>query len=386
MNLEKIVIAPDSFKESMSAKEASEAIMRGFAKVYPLATTDYTLIPMADGGEGTTEALSEALQAERVTAEVHDPLMREIMSSYAYATDRQTAIIEMASASGLDLLTPDERNPARTSSYGTGELIQDALDRGATRIILGIGGSATNDGGVGMLRALGVHFLDDQHQPIKHGGAALADIQTIDTSQLDSRLKQVDITVACDVRNPLLGKDGATYTYGRQKGADDALLSQLEEALTHYHSQISTHLSQDVKNFPGAGAAGGLGTALLAFLHAELTPGIEVVLQETNFEHHVKDADLVITGEGQMDYQSIYGKTPIGVAQVAQLHSVPVIAINGVLGDGYQAVYEHGIAAAFSILQRNVSLDTALKNGPLNLEYTSENVARILNLSYNSNN
>ena len=386
MNLEKIVIAPDSFKESMSAKEASEAIMRGFAKVYPLATTDYTLIPMADGGEGTTEALSEALQAERVTAEVHDPLMREIMSSYAYATDRQTAIIEMASASGLDLLTPDERNPARTSSYGTGELIQDALDRGATRIILGIGGSATNDGGVGMLRALGVHFLDDQHQPIKHGGAALADIQTIDTSQLDDRLKQVDITVACDVRNPLLGKDGATYTYGRQKGADDALLSQLEAALAHYHSQISTHLSQDVKNIPGAGAAGGLGTALLAFLHAELTPGIEVVLQETNFEHHVKDADLVITGEGQMYYQSIYGKTPIGVAQVAQLHSVPVIAINGVLGDGYQAVYEHGIAAAFSILQRNVSLDTALKNGPLNLEYTSENVARILNLSYNSNN
>lgn len=386
MNLEKIVIAPDSFKESMSAKEASEAIMRGFAKVYPVAHTDYTLIPMADGGEGTTEALSEALQAERVTAEVHDPLIREIMSSYAYATDSQTAIIEMASASGLDLLTPEERHPARTSSYGTGELIQDALDRGATRIILGIGGSATNDGGVGMMRALGVHFLDDQHQPIKHGGAALADIQTIDTSQLDSRVQQVDITVACDVRNPLLGKDGATYTYGRQKGADDTLLSQLEVALAHYHSQISTHLSQDVKNIPGAGAAGGLGTALLAFLHAELTPGIEVVLQETNFEHHVKDADLVITGEGQMDYQSIYGKTPIGVAQVAQRHDVPVIAINGVLGDGYQAVYEHGIAAAFSILQRNVSLDTALKNGPLNLEYTSENVARILNLSYNSNN
>lgn len=169
MNLEKIVIAPDSFKESMSAKEASEAIMRGFAKVYPVAHTDYTLIPMADGGEGTTEALSEALQAERVTAEVYDPLLREIISSYAYATDSQTAVIEMASASGLDLLTPEERNPARTSSYGTGELIQDALDRGATRIILGIGGSATNDGGVGMMRALGVRFLDDQHQPIKHG-------------------------------------------------------------------------------------------------------------------------------------------------------------------------------------------------------------------------
>ncbi|MCU5747124.1 glycerate kinase [Staphylococcus sp. SQ8-PEA] len=381
MELNKVVIAPDSFKGSMSAKEAAEAILRGFSKLYSPATTEYKIIPMADGGEGTTEALMDALDAERILVEAHDPIMRPITSVYGYSARHATAIIELAAASGLDLLTEEERNPAETTSYGTGELIKDALDHHAKRLIIGLGGSATNDGGVGMMQALGVKFLDHSGEEIPCGGLALSQISSIDTSALDERLHQIELIVASDVNNPLLGEQGATAIYTEQKGATLAMKSELESALTHYHTQLVQQLNKNVKDRPGAGAAGGVGAALIAFLNAELTRGIDVVLQETHFEKYARDADLIITGEGQLDYQSIYGKTPIGVAQIAQRYNIRVIALNGVLGDGYQAVYQYGIDSVFSIMQRHVDLNTALKNGAINLEYTAENVARLLKLS-----
>ena len=305
----KIVIAPDSFKESMTAKEAATAIQNGFQEVFNDQVT-YDLIPMADGGEGTTEALKEALKATSYTVQVKDPLFRNIDASYARSDQYETAIIEMAEASGLHLLTHEERNPLQTSSYGTGQLINEALKHGVKKIILGIGGSATNDGGVGMLQALGVSFKDVEHNEIKPGGAALHTIDKIDTSHLNPLLQNVEIKVACDVTNPLLGNQGATVIYGPQKGATEKMIPKLDSALSHYHDKIKEELQKSVKDIPGAGAAGGMGTALLAFLDANLQAGIDVVLDETHFQERVKDAQIVITGEGKMDEQTIYGKHP----------------------------------------------------------------------------
>lgn len=303
----KIVIAPDSFKESMTATEAATAIQNGFQEVFNDQVT-YDLIPMADGGEGTTEALKEALKATSYTVQVKDPLFRNIDASYARSDQYETAIIEMAEASGLHLLTHEERNPLQTSSYGTGQLINEALKHGVKKIILGIGGSATNDGGVGMLQALGVSFKDVEHNEIKPGGAALNTIDKIDTSHLNPLLQNVEIKVACDVTNPLLGDQGTTVIYGPQKGATEKMIPKLDSALSHYHDKIKEELQKSVKDIPGAGAAGGMGTALLAFLDANLQAGIDVVLDETRFQERVKDAQIVITGEGKMDEQTIYGK------------------------------------------------------------------------------
>lgn len=322
----KIVIAPDSFKESMSARQAAEAIHQGFSKVLPSSTV-YDLIPMADGGEGTTEVLMEALKASTIEVDVKDPLLRDIRARYAYAQHNQTAIIEMAAASGLDLLSTNEKNPMTTSSYGTGQLINHALEQGAKKIILGIGGSATNDGGVGMLQALGVKFSDSNHSSIAPGGIHLLDIDNIDISQLNPKLKDVEIKVACDVTNPLLGDNGATAIYGPQKGATAKMIPKLDTALSHYHDKIKLQLEKDVKDVPGAGAAGGMGTALLAFLDVDLTKGIDVVLEETRFTSRIENADLVVTGEGKIDNQTILGKTPIGVARASKQINIPVIAI-----------------------------------------------------------
>lgn len=351
----KIVIAPDSFKESMSAREAAEAIQEGFSKILP-STVEYDLIPMADGGEGTTEALMEALNAKTIATTVKDPLYRDITAKYAYTSSQKIAIIEMAAASGLDLLTKEERNPLKTTTFGTGQLINHALELGAQKIILGIGGSATNDGGVGMLQALGVKFLDSNGHSIEPGGLHLLDIQTIDTTQLNSKFKNIDMSVACDVTNPLLGDNGATMIYGPQKGATAKMIPKLDTALCHYHDKIKLQLDKDVKDIPGAGAAGGMGTALLAFLDAQLSKGIDVVLEETHFQSRIIDADLVITGEGKLDSQTIYGKTPIGVAQVAKQFNLPVIAIGGSLGEQYETVYDYGIDSVFSIMNQPTDL------------------------------
>lgn len=381
----KIVIAPDSFKESMSAKEAAEAIQEGFSTILP-STIEYDLIPMADGGEGTTEALIDALNAKIITTTVKDPLYRDINANYAYSPHQKIAIIEMAAASGLDLLSNEERNPLKTTSFGTGQLINHALDQGAQKIILGIGGSATNDGGAGMLQALGVKFTDSNGHSIEPGGIHLLDIQTIDTTQLNSKLKNIDMKVACDVTNPLLGDNGATVIYGPQKGATTKMIPKLDTALSHYHDKIKLQLDKDVKDIPGAGAAGGMGTALLAFLDVQLSKGIDVVLEETHFKSRIKDADLVITGEGKLDYQTIFGKTPIGVAQVAKQFNLPVIAIGGSLGERYEAVYDHGIDSVFSIMNQPMDLQYALDNGPTLLSQTAHNIARLLklNMSFDS--
>ena len=381
----KIVIAPDSFKESMSAKEAAEAIQEGFSTILP-STIEYDLIPMADGGEGTTEALIDALNAKIITTTVKDPLYRDINANYAYSPHQKIAIIEMAAASGLDLLSNEERNPLKTTSFGTGQLINHALDQGAQKIILGIGGSATNDGGAGMLQALGVKFTDSNGHSIEPGGIHLLDIQTIDTTQLNSKLKNIDMKVACDVTNPLLGDNGATMIYGPQKGATTKMIPTLDTALSHYHDKIKLQLDKDVKDIPGAGAAGGMGTALLAFLDVQLSKGIDVVLEETHFKSRIKDADLVITGEGKLDYQTIFGKTPIGVAQVAKQFNLPVIAIGGSLGERYEAVYDHGIDSVFSIMNQPMDLQYALDNGPTLLSQTAHNIARLLklNMSFDS--
>ncbi|QZZ04031.1 glycerate kinase [Staphylococcus arlettae] len=380
MTISKVIIAPDSFKESMSAMQAAQAVQQGMSKIFP-HDTHYELIPMADGGEGTTDTLMHALNASYVSTTVLDPLQRPIQAQYGFSATTNTAVIEMAAASGLDLVSTTERNPLITTTYGTGQLIKSALDQGAERIILGIGGSATNDGGTGMLSALGVQFLDAQQQPLQAGGADLLRLATIDLSKLDSRLAHVSFEVACDVTNPLLGSQGASVIYGRQKGANVQMVQQLDKALAHYHNQIEVQLNISVKDIAGAGAAGGLGTGLLAFCHTTLKKGIDVVLTETKFDTHLQGADLVITGEGKIDHQTIYGKTPIGVAQLAKKYNIPVIALSGSLGEGYEAVYQHGIDAVFNILQQPHDLLTALKNGVLNIEKTAENIARVITLT-----
>ncbi|KYH13404.1 glycerate kinase [Staphylococcus kloosii] len=384
-NIKKIVIAPDSFKESMTAIEVANAIETGFSHVFPNSTV-FDKIPMADGGEGTTEALVNALNASYRKVSVQNPINKMITASYGYSHETNTAIIDMASASGLDLIAEEDKNPLITTSYGTGQLINDALEQGAKHIILGIGGSATNDGGAGMLSALGCKFLDSENQPLNAGGAALAKLSHIDTSNLNHKLKHTSIEVACDVTNPLLGIYGASEIYGRQKGATEEMVKQLDAALTRYHEVIEQQLNVSVKDIEGAGAAGGLGAGLLAFLNANLAKGIDIVLKDTQFKERVKDADLVITGEGKMDYQTIYGKTPIGVSHAAQQLNIPVIAIAGSLGEGYQAVYDHGISSVFSILQHPCSLKDALDNGRKYMEQTAVNIARLLLIDKNHNN
>ncbi|MCE5038552.1 glycerate kinase [Staphylococcus auricularis] len=376
-----IIIAPDSFKESMTARQAAEAIQRGFEKGFK-QPAQYTIIPMADGGEGTTAVLIEALSASLQTVEVKDPLNRSIKAQYGLSTSKQTAVIELAAASGLDLLKESERDPRHTTTFGTGQLILDALNHDVKRIILGLGGSATNDGGVGMLQALGVRFLDAQNKPLPLGGVHLSELATIDTTLMDPRLAEIEITVASDVSNPLLGERGATAVYGPQKGLNAQDFTRLEGALSHYHDIIEQQLHISVKDRPGAGAAGGTGTALLAFLDATLSNGIELVLEETHFVQHVAKADLVITGEGRIDSQTIYGKTPIGVAKSAQPFHCPVIAICGSIGTGYEAVYQHGIDSVFSILNAPTELKDALLSGPQFIETTAENIARLLSLKF----
>lgn len=379
MTISRVVIAPDSFKESMSAMQAAQAIQRGMSRIFP-HDLHYELIPMADGGEGTTEALMHALDASYLSTTVLDPLQRPILAQYGFSATSKTAVIEMAAASGLDLVAPTERNPLVTTTYGTGQLIKSALDQGAERIILGIGGSATNDGGAGMLSALGVQFLDAQQQLLQPGGADLLRLAAIDLTKLDSRLEHVTFEVACDVTNPLLGAQGASVIYGPQKGANTQMVQQLDKALAHYHNQIEAQFNISVKDIAGAGAAGGVGAGLLAFCHTTLKKGIDVVLTETKFATHLQDADLVITGEGKIDHQTIFGKTPIGVAKLAKAYNIPVIALSGSLGDDYEAVYRHGIDAVFNILQQPNDLVTALKNGKSNIEKTAENIARVLTL------
>ncbi|HHF5256718.1 TPA: glycerate kinase [Haemophilus influenzae] len=372
----KFVIAPDSFKESLTALEVATAIETGFKRVFPDA--DYVKLPMADGGEGTVQSLVDATQGKLIECEVTAPLGDKVKSFFGLSGDGKTAIIEMAAASGLHLVPPEKRNPLLTTSYGTGELIKLALDLGVESFILGIGGSATNDGGVGMLQALGMQCLDSQDKPIGFGGAELANIVKIDVQQLDPRLQQVHIEVACDVNNPLCGECGASAIFGPQKGATPEMVKQLDAALSHFAEIAERDCGKQIRDQAGAGAAGGMGGGLLLLPSVQLKAGIQIVLDRLRLIDYVKDADVVITGEGRIDAQSIMGKTPIGVARTAKQFNKPVIAIAGCLREDYDVVFDHGIDAVFPIIHQLGDLSDILKQGEQNLISSAQNVARVL--------
>ncbi|MBV7404185.1 glycerate kinase [Enterobacter sp. ENT03] len=372
----KIVIAPDSYKESLSALDVATAIERGFKEIFPDA--EYVKLPVADGGEGTVEAMVAATHGRIVKVNVTGPLGEPVAGFYGISGDEQSAFIEMAAASGLELVPAAQRDPLITTSWGTGELIRHALDAGVKHIIIGLGGSATNDGGAGMVQALGATLLNAQGNALGQGGGELASLARIDVSELDPRLKTCRIEVACDVTNPLTGDDGASAIFGPQKGATDEMIARLDNALHHYAKIIQRDLDVDVLTLAGGGAAGGMGAGLYAFCGAELRRGIEIVTDALHLAEHVADADLVITGEGRIDSQTVHGKVPVGVAKVAKKYHKPVIGIAGSLTADVGVVHEHGLDAVFSVIYSICSLDDALKNAGENVRMTARNVAAVL--------
>jgi glycerate kinase len=369
----KIVIAPDSYKESLSALEVATQIEAGFREVFPNAC--YVKLPVADGGEGTVEAMVAATDGEIIDVDVTGPLGEPVKAFYGISGDKQQAFIEMAAASGLEHVPSELRNPLKTTSWGTGELIRFALDGGVKSILIGIGGSATNDGGIGMLQALGARMLDLYGKPLGPGGSEVARLASIDITGLDNRLKECRIEVACDVTNLLTGKEGASAVFGPQKGATPEMVDELDKALEHYAKIISRDLDINVLDLSGGGAAGGMGAALYAFCGAQLRQGIDIVTDALKLDALVRDADLVITGEGRIDSQSIHGKVPIGVAKVAKRYNKPVIAIAGSLTSDVGVVHQHGVDAVFSVLYRVCTLEDALENAGENVRMASRNIA-----------
>ncbi|MCF5387727.1 glycerate kinase [Pseudomonas syringae] len=371
----KIVIAPDSFKDSLSAQAVADAIASGLAEVWPHA--ELIKCPMADGGEGTIEALLAACNGELMSASVSGPLGAPVNAQWGWLADSRTAIIEMAMASGLQLLTLAQRDACVTSTEGSGQLISAALDAGARRVILAIGGSATNDGGSGMLSALGARFLDADDQPLAPGGLALANLARIDLSGFDPRLSDVRVEIAADVDNPLCGPNGASSIFGPQKGASPEQVVALDAALGCFADQTAQVLGQDLRDSPGSGAAGGMGFAAKAYLKASFRVGVEVVAELTGLEQALIGADLVITGEGRFDAQTLRGKTPLGVARVAQRRQVPVVVLAGTLGDGYEQLYAHGIGAAFALVSGPMSFEQACRDTRRLLHERARDVARL---------
>ncbi len=378
MNKPTFLLAPDSFKESMTAKEVCIAMEKGLRKVYPEA--QYIHVPMADGGEGTVQSLVDASGGQLYQKKVTGPLGTSVTAVYGIMGDGSTGVIEMASASGIHHVNQNTRNPLITTTYGTGELIRECIDRGMNKIIIGIGGSATNDGGTGMAEALGVRFLDAEGQSLARGGGDLNRLITIDISLLDPRLQEVQLIVACDVTNPLCGEDGASRVFGPQKGATPEMIQQLDDNLNHYASVVKQQLDQDVAHLPGAGAAGGLGAGLMIFTQAVLQKGIDIVIEYSGLVEKLKQADFVFTGEGGIDSQTTFGKTPYGVARAAQASGKKVIAIAGYIGEGIDTLYDEGIDAIFGIVPGASDLPSLLQAGPHNVERTCENIARILAL------
>ena len=372
-----ILIVPDSFKGSLSSIEAAQCIDTGFRRVFSGCTSG--LLPVADGGEGTVEALVAGAGGQIVTATVSDPLGRPVEAQFGLLEDGW-AVIEMAQASGLPLLAPQERNPGRTSTYGTGQLIRAALHRGCRHMLIGIGGSATNDGGAGMAAALGVRFLDSGSALLPPGGLALADLAQIDLTQLDPRIRDTEFVVASDVTNPLCGSNGASAVYGPQKGASPQQVAALDEALAHYATLLATTCGLDVANLPGAGAAGGLGAGLMAFCSARLRPGIDVIFERLGLEAQIARADLILTGEGRVDATSANGKLLSGVGCLALRHRKPVIALTGSAGEGSQTLEALGIRAVVPIADGPISLEQSLADASRLITDAAERTARLLRI------
>ena len=370
--------APDSFKESLTAMEAARAMAQGIENADHDA--EVRCLPMADGGEGTARALVDATGGSMRAVPVHDPLGRPVEGHFGLLADGTTAVVETAEASGLALLEAKERNPLIASSYGTGELMLAAVRSGAKRIIVGLGGSATNDAGAGLLQALGVRLLDKNGNDLAHGGAALANLTTIDISTMDPALKNVAITAACDVTNPLTGPTGASAVFGPQKGASKDDVATLDAALAHFAQVIDSQLGVAVNDVPGAGAAGGIGAALKGFLNAEFRPGIAIVIEQSGLDAAAQWADVVFTGEGSIDFQTKFGKTPAGVAETAKRHGKPVIAVAGHIGTGIDELHEVGIDAVFGIAPGAASLSELLADAAANVTRNTEQIVRTLQL------
>lgn len=372
----KVVVAVDSFKGSMSSVEAGKAVAKGIQEAKP--GTQVVIKPLADGGEGTTDALIEGLGAERIEVVVTGPYEQPVSAYYGYLKDTRTAVIEMAAAAGITI--SKEKNPMKATTYGVGEMIVDALNKGCREFIIGIGGSATNDGGVGMLRALGFEFLDQDGEDVGNGGQALGKITQIKTDNKNPLLAKAHFQVACDVTNPLCGKNGATYVFGPQKGVTDEQKEILDQAMRHYADITSQTLHCDYSGTEGTGAAGGMGFAFLSFLQAELTPGIDMILNAVGLEKELSDADYVVTGEGRLDFQTAMGKAPVGVAKRAKKYGVKVIAFAGSVTSQAKACNEAGIDAFFPIVRGITTLEEAMKteNAKENMTMTVEQVFRLL--------
>lgn len=371
----RIVIAPDSFKESLPAAAVARAIAEGVAEAWPEA--ECVQVPIGDGGEGTVAAVVAAAGGEMRDIEATGPLGERVRAKFGLLDGGRTAVVEMAAASGLELVPGDKRDPMRATSFGTGELIRAALDAGAGRVVIGIGGSATVDGGAGLLQALGARVMDAAGDEIGRGGGALQEVARIDLSRLDERLKQCRIEVASDVDNPLVGEHGAAAVFGPQKGASPEDVKALDTGLTRLADAIKEATGIEIADMPGAGAAGGVGGALVACLGAKLRPGVEVVAEIVGLEEAMRGASLVITGEGRIDGQTVRGKAPVGVARLAKRHGLPVIALAGSVGEGFEAVYGCGIDAVFGILPGPGSREDAYSGAAANLQRTARSVAQV---------
>ena len=385
----KIVIAPDSFKESLSAMEVANEIESGFKTILPDA--EFIKVPVADGGEGTVQSMVDATQGRIIELEVTGPLGNRVAAYYGILGDEEgsggnnkikTAIIEMAAASGLHHVPANKRDPLITTSYGTGELICDALNRGIKRILIGLGGSATNDGGAGMAQALGIHLLDNEGKVLSVGGGSLSKLASIELQDAHPLMTECEFEVACDVDNPLCGDKGASAIFGPQKGATAEMVSILDTALSHFADVIEQTGIQDRRHQAGAGAAGGMGLGAMAFLNAKLRPGIDIVMETVKLSEKLIGADLVITGEGRLDSQTLHGKTPMGVTRLAKAQQIPVIAIAGCVSDDANVLLDHGIDAMFSITPRSLPLEEVLANAKHNLFTTSQNIAALYAMNH----
>jgi len=371
-----ILLAPDSFKGSLRSVDVCRYLRKGLEQSgFPFVVHE---LPLSDGGEGLVYSLVNALGGEYCTTQVHDPLSRPIIARYGLIDNGYTAIIEMAAASGLELLAPSEYDPLVTTTRGTGEMILDALDRGCRKLIIGIGGSATNDGGAGMLQALGVRMLDQEGAIVREiGGGSLSGIHTLDFQKIDPRLRHSEILVACDVTNPLTGRRGATLTYGKQKGASPADLEVLEEGMLHWGRLLEAVSGRAIIKIPGSGAAGGLGAGFLLFPQVVLRSGFDIIREATRLESLIDQADLVITGEGKVDEQTLYGKVVSGVGSIAKKYGKPVICVAGTLGPQNQILLEQGISAMFSIVNQPMTLDDAISQTPQLLQETGKNIGSL---------